>query len=427
MLHSKILLTLLSILMLPLTALGWGRGHKLIRTWAVEKLPDWQQQRIGTQHLKALCTQYTSLQDHFASGKRRDLASYCTIPGVRVSLHDVNAIGPSVQGMQWYLQRIRRELKANRIDEAMKFLGVLCHWNEDPGCPSAHSSPVSEQTLRLLLPPPSAKQNLNYLYGYGGIADVGNYSLAKEKYQPKLLGATIPEAAARIYQHQRLLQRHAASLIVPLVQDMMYGDGKKADQVRAKAALVNARHTADVIYTALCLAYDRVNLTESARLKTQKLTDWLPEPPSRRMISRPYYVVPYLVNQSMDARRKLHPLSFSGVGSEAKVAFGFGTGTPSDLDYSLAPGGVYDKFTCRAGLHSTAGENAKVIFVVLVNGKSVFRSSPIEVDSKPVRIQVTLPRKGVTKLTLRTIASEGSRPEEGLTVWAEPMLHRSEQ
>ena len=420
------IMPLLSGLVLPSVADAWGRGHKLIRTWAVDHLPEWQCKAIGPKHIKALCNNYSSLQDAFAGGKSPHLAPYCTIPNVRVSLHDVNAVSPSVQGMQWYLHCIRREWQAGRHDEAMKFLGVLCHWHEDPGCPSAHSSPVSEPVLRQLIPPPPDKQNLNYLFGYGGIADVGDYSIPEQKYQPKLLGATIPEAAARLYQQQRILQRHATAHIIPLVQDMMYGDGKKAKQERSKAALRNAKHTADVIYTTMCLATGKVDETEAANLKTQSLTDWLPDPTPQRLIPHPYYVVPYLVDRSMDAKRKLHPLAFPESGPDAAVSGGFGTGTPFSLNYSIAPGGVFDTFTCRVGLHPTAGPKGKVRFVVSANGKPLFTSPTILSGSKPVKVRVTLPKTSVVKLTLSTVAVEMSVPSHNLAVWAEPMLHRAE-
>jgi len=236
---------------------AWGRGHGLIRHWAVEHLPEWQRELIGKEHFKDLCTKYTSLQDKHAGGKRPDLDKYCRPPGPRPSLHDVQPIERGVPAMQWYLYPVGECIRKGEKGEAVKFLGVLCHWNEDPGSPSAHSSPVSETILRQLIPPPKDKQNLNYIFGYGGISDQGKYTIPEEDYTPKLLGASIPEAGARIYQAQRALRYHNSQYIVPVIQGTVYGDAAKADEARAAASLYNAKHTADVIYTALCLAADR--------------------------------------------------------------------------------------------------------------------------------------------------------------------------
>lgn len=106
--------------------------------------------------------------------------------------------------MRWYLDRIQAELAAGNGDEAMKYLGVLCHWNEDPGSLSAHSSPVSEQLLRELIPPRDDQQNKNYLFGAGSIGNERNVGLDGLSYQPRLLGKDIAEAAVQITHHQEL-------------------------------------------------------------------------------------------------------------------------------------------------------------------------------------------------------------------------------
>ncbi|EDL59522.1 NPCBM/NEW2 domain-containing protein [Gimesia maris] len=395
---------------------AWGKGHRLIRLWAVARLPEWQTELIGQDNLTRLCRDYTSLQDKHAGGKAPQLDAYCLVPGVRLSLHDVNPPTQSATAMQWYLEQIADNLQAGKTDEAMKFLGVLCHWNEDPGCPSAHSSPVTELQLKTLLPPPKDKARLNYLFGAGGFMDSGSYQLAEEKYTPRLLGRTRAEAALRIYEHQKLLRHHAAAHIIPIVQDTMQGDGKKADEHRAAAALANGRHTADVIYTAICLATNHIDDQEFL-FEEQPLTDWLPDFRGR-MIPHPYYVKPFLLNQAMDAKRQLHPLQIDTTEYET----GYGMGTPFELDFVLAPGNVFSRFTCDVGLHPTAGKNGVVLFAVEANGKELIRSKPVRVGDAPVKLDVPLPSSDVLKLSLKTIAAEGSEPSHNLTVWGKPML-----
>lgn len=415
------LLTVLIAASWPLEVLAWGKGHRLIRLWAVARLPQWQRELVGQQALDRLCKEYTSLQDKHAGGKVPELDPYCIVPEVRLSLHDVNPAEPSAKAILWYLERIAEKLNAGETDEAMKFLGVLCHWNEDPGCPGAHSSPVSEVQLKTLLPPPKDKARFNYLYGAGGIMDTGNYRIAEAEYQPRLLGRTPGEAALRIYQHQRLLRQDAGTHIIPIVQDMMYGDGTKADEHRAAAALANARHTADVIYTALCLATGHLDEDSNTHEK-QALTEWLPEFRGR-MIPHPYYVTPFLVNQAMDAKRQLHPLALDEEPT-TKIKSGYGMGTPFSLDFVLAPGQVFDRFTCRVGLHPAAGPDGAVVFAISANGHELTRTSAVKSGTAPATIDIALPDADVLKLSLQTIATEDSTPSHNLTVWADPTLHR---
>ena len=407
--------------LLPDEAFAWGKGHTLIRTWAVDHLPEWQREFIGEEFLKKLCIDYKSLQDQHAGGKNPHLDPYCLVPGVRLSLHDINPAEKTAAGIAWYLDRITDNLQRGNIDESMKFLGVLCHWNEDPGCPSAHSSPISEEQLKTLLPPTNDTENLNFLFGYGGIADTGKYRIPNVDYTPRLLGRDRDEITLRIFQRQRLLEKHAASHIIPVAQAMIRGDLKDADKHRAAAALYNAKHVADVIHTVLCYAKNRFSEDEALHeLTEQSLTEWLPEPRGKRP-GHPYYVTCYLVDQAMDAKRKLHPLAFS---DDSPVATGFGTGAPYSIEYLLVPGNVYTRFTCRAGLHPAAGPSGKVAFAVVANGKEIHRTKPIRSGQPPVSIDVALPSADVLELSLKTVPAEGSESLDNLAVWGKPTLVR---
>jgi len=413
---------LVTDLLMPSVTLAWSHGHELIRLWAVERLPAWQRKLIGEEHLQRLYQDYTHLQDTYAGGNAPQLDPYCLVPGIQLSLHDVNPPESSAKAALWYVDQISQRLADGELDEAMKYLGVLCHWHEDPGCPGAHSTSISETQLKSLLPPPKDKEKFNYLYGAGGIMDVGDYSIPSIEYRPQLLGRTPEAAALRMYQRQRLLQRRAESHIIPIVQDMISGDGKLADQHRATAALDNAKHIADVIYTVICLSTDRFD-ADQPEWSQQRLSEWLPEFQGT-MIPHPYYVTPFLVNQAMDASRELHPLAFAGEAARSRVKFGYGMGAPFSLDFGLAPGPVFQRFTCRVGLHPTAGPKGGVEFVVVANGEQLARTAPVKTGDPPLQLDVRLPDVDVLNLTLQTIPSAESNSEHNLTVWAEPTLHR---
>lgn len=404
---------------------AWGKGHRLIRLWAVERLPQWQKDIVGKPHLDRLCQEYTSLQDQHASGNAPELDPYCVIPGVSLSLHDVNPAEPSFQATRWFLDKIITHLEQGQPDEAMKYLGVLCHWNEDPGSPSAHSSPISEHELKLLLPPPPDKQNLNYLYGYGGISDIGDYEIPPEPYSPRLLGAAIDEAVARIWQHQRLLKRRTAARIIPLIQDTLHGDGREADKHRAQAALDNARHIADILHTIFCLAANRIEPAQAAHWQTQSLTEWDPDTTTGH-IGHPYYVTPFLVDRAMDANRRLHPLKFhTDPQPENPSATGFGMGAPYTLKFTLAPAGVFDRFTCRVGLHESAGPDGEVTFVILANGKERHRTPPLRPTSPAMDLDIPLPQDETLTLHLQTLPTNPAHSSQNLTLWTTPTLHRA--
>ncbi|WP_291172266.1 NPCBM/NEW2 domain-containing protein [Gimesia sp.] len=391
----------------------------------MSQLPAWQKKLLRPEDWQHLQSDYTSLQDAHAGGKSPHLDKYC-LPPARLSLHDVGSIEASLPDMQWYIQQTLDHLARNETDEAMKFLGVLCHWNEDPGCPCAHSSPINEATLRRLLPPTAGLANKNYLFGYGGIADIGKYTLPEEPYRPQLLGTTIPEAAARIYQHQRLLRAHAAALIIPLVQAEIAGNADQADLHRQTAALYNAKHVADILYNLFCLQEKRFAIEEVEALKTQPLTAWEPDT-KMQMISHPYYVTPFLINQSLDAGRKLHPLAFaSEPETETTISHGIGMGTPYTLNYKIGPGSVFDRLTCRVGLHPTAGASGKVAFAIIVNGVVTAKTKFLTPADKPEVIDVSLPETDIVTLGLQTIPHPESNPLHNLAVWGEPDLIRAE-
>jgi hypothetical protein len=407
---------LLLILAMASQGLAWANGHGWIRQWAVQRLPERHASLIGEAHLHALSHDYTSLQDRHASGRRPDLDPYCRPPAGDVSLHDVNDTGATFVAVRWYLQQVRDHVQAGKHDEAMKYLGVLCHWMEDPSSPSMHASPVDEMTLRELLPPPPDMRNTNYLYGAGWIdlegndlARAGHTMIPDEPYEPRLLGTSMNEAAARITIEQREIRRRAAGRIIELIQARIdSNDDTLAKRVGA-ALLDSAQLTCDVIHTAACLAADET-LGEAQPLSLVGVTPHRPA----GLTAHPYYAIHYLANQAMSADRQLHSLQFAEQG--------FGVGAPVSLRFTVPTGGVYRELTTRVGLHPTAGPNGAVVFKVLIDGRAVATSTTIRSGDDPVRLSVAIPDVLVIELTLQTVAVDGSNPEHNLGVWGDPLL-----
>ncbi len=418
-------------LLVPAQCQAWGGAHRYIRKWAVERLPDEEAAFVGPSALANLHEKYTSLQDTHAGGNAPHLDPYCVVPGARLSLHDVNPPGPTRAGMQWYFAQIVEHLRAGRDDaarrdEAMKHLGVLCHWCEDPGSLSAHSSPVSEHVLRQLIPPPPEMQNRNYLFGYGWIGLEANLGLDDTDYRPQLIGGTVPQAAARLTHLQQRLKRHGAGLIVPAILGKVEKDAERYETAVGKAVRYNAELTADVIHTAVFLAMQDEaggDPPEAAHLRELHLVDFLPDTDAGST-RHPYYVVPYLVNQSMDDRRALHPLEIVHGEKTVQPATGYGMGVPHALAFTLALGGEYHELRTKVGLTPQAGEHASVTFEVLIDGEPVAKAGPIRRGDAARQLQVALPNKPVFKLELRTTTENTEYPMHNLPAWGDPTLVR---
>ncbi len=410
------------------SALAWGWGHKWITQWAVERLPDWQQDYFGPDELAKLSDEYRAIQDTYSGSKSAELKPYVDTPGVGARLHDVHAIGPSVVSIKWLVQQVIDRMAAGEPDEAMKYLGVLCHWHEDPGSPTAHASPISESMWRWLLPPANDQvQSQSYIYGYKNVGlDVYEMHTPDEAYTPRLLGSTLDEAAARMYQDQRLLAHFAASRILRLLVAVNDNDQATRDALMTELALYNGRHVANIIYTVGCLASGNIDAAEDQQNQSQDLAAWLPNNyvlERGALYSPPYHGVPFLVNQSYTPKRAVVPLAF--IGEERVYDTGFGVGANGVIQFTIAPGRVFDRFEAMVGLHASAGKDARVSFVVEKDGQEIARVGPMSVGDGGRAIEAVLAGDDKIDLTLRCENATGSPLSQVVGVWASPRLHRA--
>lgn len=412
-----------AMLAVSMAANGWGAGHDVIRQMAVDALPNWQRELLGDA-VGPFTKDYLKIQDQFAGGNRPDLAVYCTVPDCPLSLHDIQPVGPTLTGVTWYLTRVGEEIAAGNTDEAAKYLGVLCHWFEDPGSPTMHCvrGVIDEWQLRELIPPPPDKRRYHYLYGYSGIGDTGRYDIPEAVITPKLLGRTIPEAAFHLQQRHLRTARIARAGVVPIVTDEMYGDGAEAARVRGRLIIANTRTIADLIFTALSLAAERFDDADIAHLDATPLTDLISDY-TGGSAGAPYKWVPFLEDASFDAKRNVLPVQLPGDDGVVEYERGIGMGAPFALVYSFGPGEAVESFSANVGLHPAAGEGGSVKFIVRVNGDVVAEVGPIAAGAPGQVIDVPIPDDPVIKLELITERTEGSVEDAGLAVWAEATLH----
>jgi hypothetical protein len=109
------------------------------------------------------------------------------------------------------------------------------------------------------------------------------------------------------------------------------------------------------------------------------------------------------------------PLSLGGKSFEQ----GFSVFGNSELEFDLK--GLYDRFTVLAGLDSSAGENATAEFIILGDGKELWRTDAAKKSDPPKTADVSI--SGVHRLTLRTAGGEGDRKRIQCD-WAEAKVSR---
>ncbi|MFO8078946.1 MAG: NPCBM/NEW2 domain-containing protein [Armatimonadota bacterium] len=407
-------------LTLSVAAHGWGGGHQVIREQAISHLPAWQQQLLA-QADAALDRDCLALQDEHAGGKRPDLDAYCRPEGAKVSLHDINSVSATTVAMRWYLERIREAVQAGEIDDASRYLGVLCHWFEDIGSMSVHCTEgfIDETSLRELIPPPDEKRKRHYLYAASGISDTGEYDLPEDdEYTPVLLGRTIDEAVLHMQRRQRLQARAARQVIIPFVMDEMHGDGSTAARLRGELVTRAAHTDSDLIFTALCLATDRVD-ADTSHLDAVPLTDFVSDYRGGKS-SPPWRWVPFLIDACYDQRRNVVPLQ---IGDGAPFERGVGMGAPFALRWTFGPAGAYSQFAATVGLHPDSADGTAAIFVVRVDGVEIASTEAIGAGDEPQLLEVALPDEGdAVELTLQTRTPADVSGSGCLAVWVNPLL-----
>jgi hypothetical protein len=92
----------------------------------------------------------------------------------------------------------------------------------------------------------------------------------------------------------------------------------------------------------------------------------------------------------------------------------------SETEFNLH--GLYDTFTAQVGIDDGSRADADGVFVVVADGKEVWRSERLKKGDKPVAVNVAINR--VQRLTLKTLhPGEGER--RGQTDWIRPEISRA--
>jgi len=111
------------------------------------------------------------------------------------------------------------------------------------------------------------------------------------------------------------------------------------------------------------------------------------------------------------------PLSLNGKHYER----GLGSFANSEIEFDLK--GLYDKFTALVGVDdSAAGTNTVAEFLVIGDGKELWRSGELKKSGEPKSVEVVISQ--IHKLILRSSAPGGGRRSRTQADWAEPKIVR---
>lgn len=147
--------------------------------------------------------------------------------------------------LRYFLDRAVTALRADNVTDAARYAGTLAHMLQDWGCP-AHSVPGDNMftLFKQFLPPPD---DFRYTLLHGPM-EGGTFGLDLAEYQPRLLGTSVDEAAFHLLRRSQEATIHARGQVIPIIQAIYAGDADASNAAQQKAALVDARLTADAFY-----------------------------------------------------------------------------------------------------------------------------------------------------------------------------------
>ncbi len=422
------LLGILVILLAPHLALAWGEPHLAITKGALAVLPDWQKQTLGAE-LEPLGSNYCLIPDHVYTDKAN--AKFATMdryPGeVYVKkLHlPVAEQEENLDTLHYFMDKGVTALQAGQVGDAARYMGTLCHVIEDFGSPS-HTVPGDNMfTLLQQFLPPTEVMKGKLMHGP---IENGTFAVSIPGYQPQLLGLTVPEASWRLLHrvHEGIL--NARTTTVPIIQALYADDAQAVTKHQLRAATIDAQIVADALHTILCLGTDTFTAPAQDTLRTVSIAPFWPiEAPNLYYPQSHFFSSPYWGHArsgiTLEGGTQETPLKLRLQGKdgpqETTIAQGISTGMGKPLTWHL-PKDVYQRFTVLAGLQAGLGEQGRVEFTVLGDGKPL--ATAIVNGTDPAH-SFDCDIQGITQLQLATTA-RGLNAKSNYAVWAEPLLRK---
>ena len=413
----------------PSSLLAWGAMHGTITQGALDVLPAWQQELFAGQR-SALINDYCMIPDNAqAPANKKLLGPFVVLPNGDIFSHlpfknrDKNACQ-----IKYYFDKVIETVQANDLDNAARWAGCLLHFLEDSGSP-AHTMPGDNMMglMKDLLPTPEALKN----QPLHSLIEEGKLTINIAGYRPQLLGTTSEEAVMNLIERYNAMVRNARSQVIPILQGVYRDAQEEINAGQLRAATMDAQVVADALYSMLCIAKERFNPEETARLAVVDVSSLTPVEvihqsyfPQHSFFTDPYFGFP--VRDGILAGGKQKQTLVLNVAKDGNVSsqefkHGLGLGTGRRVTYAL-PDKVYDQFDCMVGLHALLGKEGKVAFKVYADNMAVFDSG--EMTGETPAKKVSLPVWGVKEIAIMT-ESRNTIRGHNYAVIAEPRLRKA--
>ena len=287
-------------------------------------------------------------------------------------------------------------LRAGDVRGAVKFCGVYSHTIADTAEP-IHA--VNPEIIDLVLPPPPQHMAMELHAGVEGLGA----PVRVEGYEPRLLGATVEQAAMGAVAALVRAKQVGAAQAVPIVQASTRTTAR-AVELSSVAQSESARQTADFMHTVFALALDAV-------VGKHGWLDLCEYPYAACCVDMLYRYRPMVdVSLIPYSGGKSHPLSLRTAGGKVEHVHGLGVApylgppyTPdhhreTTVEFLLVPG-AYRTFRTRVGVNPLFGDGiVSAVFRVLADGKEVFRSRDLRQADAAVDVAADI--SGASWLTL---------------------------
>jgi hypothetical protein len=268
---------------------------------------------------------------------------------------------------------------------------------------------------------------------FHGIIDNGGFNIEQLRdtvgnYKPKLLGADVNEAIFNISMEYENFVDDAGHYLVPMVSAFLEDNNQLRIQYATAAAAISTRLTADAIYTLFCVAANKFEPNELAKLKNEIYLSDMPLNTRYKFTSQPNYRGQLLRNKcgtiteprlTVPEGLKDHPLKLKmSDGTVKTFDKGIGSGPDSQYDF-IIPKGLFKTFTVYVGQHAEIGNKGKCGFEILLDGTLATKTSIIKGNEPAKFIKIKL--KNAHKITIKTTGAKNAYTH---AVWAAPILKK---
>jgi len=431
-------LALVALAVAMVVGLWAQHNHYDMTRAAFEVLPRWQREKFAGLE-ETFYRKYSTISDWYLgarSGAKRKFAEPYQALVKGQSFHylldtDIKSNRELVvKGSGILFRNIGRELRRGAYDEAARYMGVLAHGFQDQGT-TIHGLEGVEggshvSISRLIMPRPDRPYDTAAVY----LSEPQPVKVCIQGYRPRLLGASIDEAACNAYERYREQLAFIRGRIIPVIWHKMYGDERKALQLIAEMTNCNTRVVADVLYTAFALADERFDARELKRLQVVRVEELHPIE-YRSYACMPYRFTPIIRNHSLthpDRRPVPLKLRLRERGKTRIRTFtrGMGTGCHwlSRMVFQV-PRGVYSTFDVWVGLHAVLGVDGCAEVKVRFAGKTRYASGAVSGRDPARKVTVKgLEKGGRLELTSADRSGDWTNTNNHI-VWAEPTIRKA--